>query len=44
MKDAGFIFGSYIATFASIGLYALWTVRRGRRLAEQTPPDQQYWT
>lgn len=44
MQDAGFILGSYAATFGAIALFAWITVRRGRRLSEQVPPDEQYWT
>lgn len=44
MADAGFIIGSYVVTFVAIGLFAWSTVRRGRRLSEQVPPDEQYWT
>jgi hypothetical protein len=44
MDDAGFIIGSYVITFASIGLFSWFTVRRGRRLSEQVPPEEQYWT
>ena len=44
MKDAGFIIGSYVVTFAAIGLYALANLRRGRRLAQQVPPEEKYWT
>jgi hypothetical protein len=40
MKDAGFIIGSYVVTFAAIGLYALANLRRGRRLAQQVPPEE----
>jgi heme exporter protein CcmD len=44
MDDAGFIIGSYVLTFASIAAFAWATVRRGRRLAEQVPVEEQYWT
>jgi heme exporter protein CcmD len=44
MDDAGFIIGSYVITFAAIGLYAWTTIRRGRRLAKQVPDDDKYWT
>lgn len=44
MDDAGFIIGSYVMTFAAIALVAWFNVRRGRRLAEQVPADEQYWT
>lgn len=44
MKDAGFIFASYIATFGSIGLFTVAVVRRARRLARQIPPEERPWT
>jgi heme exporter protein CcmD len=44
MQDAGFIIGSYVITFAAVALYAVATIRRGRRLAEQVPDDDKYWT
>lgn len=44
MQDAGFIIGSYVITFSAIALYAIGTIRRGRRLAEHVPDEEQYWT
>ncbi len=44
MEDAGFIFGSYLLTFATVGVLAAWVLRRGRRLAKRTPDDDKYWT
>jgi hypothetical protein len=43
MDDAGFIIGSYVLTFATVGLFAWRTLRRGRRLAEQVPDEEKYW-
>ena len=33
MEDAGFIIGSYVLTFATVGLLAWRYVRHGRKLA-----------
>ena len=44
MEDAGFILGSYVATFATVGFVAWLFVRRGRRLARQVSDDDKYWT
>ena len=42
--DAGFILGSYVLTFGAVGVLAWRYVRTGRRLAEQVPDDDKYWT
>ena len=44
MEDAGFIIGSYIVTFAIVGLLTAWVLRSGRRLAKRTPDEEKYWT
>ena len=44
MDDAGFILGSYVLTFAAVGLFAWRVLRSGRRLSRQVPDDQEYWT
>ena len=44
MEDAGFILGSYLLTFATVGVYAWRVLRHGRRLAERVPDDEKYWT
>jgi hypothetical protein len=43
MDDAGFIIGSYLLTFVTVGIFSWRTLRRGRRLAEQVPDEEQYW-
>jgi hypothetical protein len=43
-EDAGFVVGSYLLTFAAVGVLAWRYVRSGRRLAEQVPDDDKYWT
>jgi hypothetical protein len=42
--DAGFILGSYVLTFGTVGLLAWRYARSGRRLAEQVPDEDKYWT
>jgi heme exporter protein CcmD len=44
MDDAGFIVGSYVLTFAVIGVFAWRSVRTGRRLGDQVDDEQKYWT
>jgi len=44
MEDAGFILGGYALTFGVIALMAWNVLRRGRRLADQIPDDEKYWT
>jgi hypothetical protein len=43
MEDAGFIIGSYVLTFATVGLVAWWYVRRGRQLGSQVPDEDKSW-
>ncbi len=42
--DAGFVIGGYVLTFAVTGIYAWRVVRSGRKLAENVPDDEKYWT
>lgn len=42
--DAGFIVGSYVITFAAIGLIAQRLIATGRKLGKQVPDDDKYWT
>lgn len=44
IDDAGFIYGGYVLTFATIGLYAWRVVTSGRRLGKQVRDDEKYWT
>jgi len=43
MEDAGFILGSYLLTFVTVGLFALRTIRSGQKLADQIPDEDKYW-
>ena len=38
-----FIIGSWAVTIAALGGYAWSTLRRGKRLSRQVPPDQRRW-
>ena len=44
MEDAGFVIGSYVITFAVVGLLAWRTLRRGRQLSAQVDDADKYWT
>jgi hypothetical protein len=44
MDHASFIFGSWILTMVSVGLYSFFTVRRGKRLAQQASYEEMPWT
>ena len=44
MDNAGFIIGSYVVTFASIGAYVWWALRRGKKLAETATAEDMPWT
>ena len=43
MEDAGFILGSYVITFAAVGLFSWRVLRLGRRLARRVPDSEKYW-
>ncbi len=43
-EDAGFIVGSYVITFGTIGAIAWRLVSTGRKLGKQVPDDDKYWT
>lgn len=42
--DAGFILGSYILTFASVGGFVWRMIATGKRLGKLVPDDDKYWT
>ncbi|MBI4885125.1 MAG: heme exporter protein CcmD [Actinobacteria bacterium] len=44
MLNAGYVIGSYAATFGGIALYTWHLLRRARRAAEQVPPQDRPWT
>ena len=44
MEDAGFIIGSYVVTFAAIGAYAGYVLRRARKVTSRLPDEAKPWT
>jgi hypothetical protein len=44
MEDAGFIIGSWVITAASIIAYAVFVIRRGKKLAENATREEMPWT
>ena len=44
IEHAGYIYGSYVLTFAVVGAYAWRTIRQGRKLADQVDDADKYWT
>ncbi len=44
MDDAGFIIGSWVITAVSVAAYAVWVMRRGRKLAEHATDEDMPWT
>jgi heme exporter protein CcmD len=44
MEHASFIVGSYVITFASIGVYVWWFLRRGKKLAQNVNSEDMPWT
>ena len=44
MEDAGFIIGSYVVTFGAVALYAVYVLRRARRVTSRLPDDAKPWT
>lgn len=39
----GYVIAGYVFAAASIGGYAVHTVRRGRKLSRQVPPEKRRW-
>ena len=44
IEDAGFIYGGYILTFLTVGVFAWRVVSSGKRLGKHVPDDEKYWT
>ena len=44
IEHAGYIYGSYVLTFAVVGAYAWRTIRQGRKLADEVDDADKYWT
>lgn len=43
MSSTGYIVAAWLVTFGVTAGYALWILRRGRRLSQQVPPAQRRW-
>jgi hypothetical protein len=44
MSDGGYLAAGWGATIGLIGVYALVTLRRGRRLSRRVPEGDRRWT
>jgi heme exporter protein CcmD len=44
MEDAGFVIGSYVATFGAVAAYAVYVLRRARRVTRRLPDEAKPWT
>ena len=44
IEDAGFVYGGYALTFATVGFLAWRVVTSGRRLGKHVSDDEKYWT
>lgn len=44
MTHVGYVAAGWAIPLGAIGLYALRVVLRGRRLAEQVPPEERRWS
>lgn len=44
MTDAGFIAAGWLAAVGLVGAYALFILRRGRRLSPRVPPEKRRWS
>jgi heme exporter protein D len=44
MTHAGYVAAGWGIALVSLGAYALRTVRRGRSLAAQVPPEERRWS
>ncbi|MDA2968695.1 MAG: hypothetical protein O3A62_02910 [Actinomycetota bacterium] len=43
MKDAGFIFGSYIVTLGAISMFAFLTLRRAKKSSQLATDKDKTW-
>ena len=44
MTHAGYVAAGWAIPLAALAAYALRTIARGRRLAEQVPPEERRWS
>jgi heme exporter protein CcmD len=42
--SAPYVLGGYAAALLPLGAYALWVVRRGKRLSRRVAPDRRRWS
>ena len=43
MSDWGYTIAAWVSVLGVMAVYAGWTIRRGRRLARQLPPEDRRW-
>lgn len=43
MTYAGYVAAGYVVVFGSIAAYAVWMVRRGRRLSHEVAAEDRRW-
>lgn len=43
MSTNGYIALAWVATFASVGIYAVSVIRKGRRLSSDVAPEDRRW-
>ena len=41
--EMSWVFVAYGLSVVVLGLYAVWTIRRGRRVGRQVPPEDRRW-
>lgn len=44
MTHAGYVAAGWLIPLVAIGAYAAHTIRRGRALARQVPPEERRWS
>jgi hypothetical protein len=44
MTDGGFVAAAWVGAFVLVGGYALWTLRRGRKLSKRVPEGDRRWS
>jgi len=43
VSTTGYIAAAWVGTFAAVGAYAVWILRRGRRASELVPEEERRW-
>jgi hypothetical protein len=44
MDNAGYVAAGWLGAVGLVGVYALATLRRGRRLSRRVPPEDRRWS